>query len=132
MPDLFEKKGATSFGPATVTEVAPSESLQSIYNDDPLSAHYQNVCHTAQDLVRYLVVCQTKRYGQVFNLPTRVLTRHAKKLLQEHTVEALARAVRYSMEVSNYPFSFVFVRERALPEVYRRCPFLEQSSQTNP
>ena len=125
MADLFEKKRPTSYGTFSAPDVGRS-SLGNLYKTEPLSVRYENPCHTAKDLVRYLLACQMERYGQVIDLPIESLMANAKRLLKKYHINIVARAVRFAAFHAAYPYSFSFVEKKAIPEVMKRCHFLTE------
>jgi hypothetical protein len=130
MADLFEKKGPTSYGKFSAPDVGLS-SLSTINNGDPFSVHFVHSCKTSKDLVLYLTACQMKRFGKVVDLPIPALQRHVKSLMNTYSADIIARGIKHAANVTERPFSFKFVSQRAIPEVLKRCPIYSMASPTS-
>lgn len=127
MADLFNRK-PQGFGVVGTEHGSVSTlSLEDLYRGDPFSHDFHTPCTSARSLARYLIALQTKRYGKAFDASSPVLEGNAGRLLKEYSVEVVARGICYGVQVANYPFSFKFVREKCIPEVLRKCPYLTNS-----
>lgn len=127
MADLFNRK-PQGFGVVGTEHVSvPALTLEGLYSGDPFSHDFHTPCTSARSLARYLIALQTKRYGKAFEATSPVLEGNAGRLLKEYSVEVVARGICYGVQIANYPFSFKFVREKCIPEILRRCPYLTNS-----
>jgi hypothetical protein len=134
MADLFERGKPTSFGRFYAESDSESTPLSNIYRSDPLSAQFVVPRgKAASDLVRYLIACQKQAFGTTIIEENTVnqgaILRGAQSLLKQADMESIFRAIKYASLVANHPFSFVFVREHALPELKRLCPTLIRFSE---
>lgn len=127
MADLFDRKPQGFGVVGTEHNSVPALSLENLYRGDPFSHDFHTPCTSARSLVTYLIALQTKRYGVAFEATVPALEGNAGRLLKDYSVEVVARGICYGIQIANYPFSFKFVREKCIPEILRKCPYLINS-----
>lgn len=119
--DLFDSP-APSLGSFFIQPKEACQALSEVLASDPLSVHYKAPAgHTARDLVRYLIACQTAAYGEQTTIPYAALYRGVKPLLKHYHPDTIKRATKLAAVWSPQPFTWKFVRERTLPEVIEKC-----------
>jgi hypothetical protein len=93
------------------------EGLSRLVEDDPLSPQFNPgpLGESAGDLVRYMIACQKRRFGQTFleKQPERVLVRNMKLLLEQHSAAILKRAIKLAEGRAQHPFSTKFIKQQA-------------------
>ena len=85
--------------------------LEVIQQSNPLSRTFEIKGSTAKDLVRYLIACQTLRYGEVISFSHTTLLGMANRELKRYTYEQLYRGIKQASILSQRPFSFKYVKK---------------------
>lgn len=102
-----------------------------ILEDDPFSQSFVvPEGQSAKDILRYLLAVQQDSFGKTIleTFTYAVLLTGAKACLKKYpNTELIYRAIKLSAQVCHYPFSFKFIKERAIPEVLQQCPHLTKT-----